>query len=128
MPSDVKTLASPLAGLIVLVLPIAGVLAAGALFDWGRWVVRTAGLAGVAGLVVTAAFVVNLGIARRCDHQTNRPVISLVLSRGDCERTAKAWTGAAAIAGVATSVGAEALRRRRPAPAGAGGGPCVQPR
>jgi hypothetical protein len=87
--------------------------------EWSRWVHRTAGALGVAGLVLAAVATVNLGVPRTCATQasgggpvlkeTNRPVISVVLGGDDCYAEA---LGQFEIVGVIV-VGVSALAVRR---------------
>ena len=127
-----RTLAHPLALLIVITAPIALVGAAAAAVDWGRWMLRSAGIVGVAGIVLTGIAVVNLGVPRRCAttqqaKAVNRPIISLATDDGDCERAAVGWTAAAVATGVAASGVVEVLRRSRRR-AGAGAAPSAPTR
>lgn len=107
-----RSLAFSLAVLIVLAVPIAAVGAAISAGQWARWLYRAGGILGIAGLVLTAVFLVNLVVPRTCSttslpgktvREVNRPIISLVLGDGDCFRSAMAQTQGAALAGVATS-------------------------
>lgn len=121
-----RSLAFSLAVLIVLAVPIAAVGAALSAGQWARWLYRAGGVLGIAGLVLTAVFLVNLVVPRTCSttalpgnalREVNRPIISLVLGDGDCFRSAMAQAQGAALAGVATSAVVamvDGTGRRRP--------------
>ncbi|MCU1379699.1 MAG: hypothetical protein JWN29_2682 [Acidimicrobiales bacterium] len=114
-----RTLAFPLALLLVVAAPIVAVGALTAAGHWGRWLVRTGGLLGLAGLMVTAVASVNLFVPRTCSSTTtpehNRPVISLVLGHDGCFRSAVAQLQVAALTGLTASLAVQAvsIRRRR---------------
>jgi hypothetical protein len=122
----VRSLAFSLAILIVVAVPIALVGLTASAGHWARWLYRAGGLIGVAGLVLTAVFVVNLVIPRSCSttsipghtvHEVNRPILSLVLGDGSCFRSAMGAAEAATLVGVASSTVVALLDRRRRAPA-----------
>ena len=137
-----RSLAFSLAVLIVLAAPIAALGLASSAGRWARWLVRMGGALGIVGLVLTAAFVVNLVVPRSCStasspgatvHEVNRPFVSIAIGDGDCFRSAVAQAQGAVLAGVATSaLVALADRRRRgreirpSAPAGAGASPAAR--
>ena len=125
----VRTLAAPLAVLLVAAAPIVAIGACTSAGQWGRWLVRTGGVAGVVGLVVTGAATVNLGVPRTCGSspdEVNRPVISLVLGDGDCFREALGQLALVGLTGVAASAGvvAAARRSRRGGAGAAPAAPC----
>lgn len=111
----------PLAYLIVICSAVAAVLFVRTVVHWTRWLLAAAGAIGIAGLVLAAGAVVNLGVSRTCASQrlggqvlkeTNRPVISVVLGGDDCYADA---LGQFEILGViVVAVSAEAVRRSRP--------------
>jgi hypothetical protein len=109
----VRSLAFPLALLIVLAAPIVAVGAAVSARQWARWLYRAGGILGVVGFVLTGVFVASLVVPRTCAttssspsavvHEVNRPIISLVLGDGECFRSAMAQAEGAVLAGVASS-------------------------
>jgi hypothetical protein len=108
----VRTLAFPLACLLVLAVPLALVAAAHGIVRWGRWVAEVAGVVGIAGLVVAGGFAVNLLVPRTCDRievpggaieEVNRPLLSLAVGDGGCFRSAVGQLQLVGLAGVATS-------------------------
>lgn len=105
-----RTLAFPLAVLLVVLTPLAVIGLVSGADQWARWLLRVGGAVGVAGLVLTAVAVVNLLVPRTCSKdpvvEVDRPVISLVLGRGDCFRSALAQTQVAVLVGVGASVAA----------------------
>lgn len=123
-----RSLAYPLALLLVVAIPVAalGLLAGAEL--WARWMVRAGGLLGVVGVALTAAFAVNLVVPRTCStepvEEVNRPAISLVVGDGDCFRHALGQTQLAVLVGVAASV----VVVTRSARGGAGGATAVPSR
>lgn len=123
-----RSLASPLALVLVVAIPVAFLGFVAAAERWARWMVRAGGLVGVAGLAVTAASAVNLLVPRTCSdapvEEVNRPVISLVVGDGACFRDALGQAQLAALVGVAASV-AVVTRSGR---GGGGGAPAVPSR
>lgn len=116
-----RVLAFPLAFLVVLATPLLVVAAAAGLARWGRWVLRSAGALGVAGLVVTAGGAANLVVPRTCERievpggaieEVNRPLLSLAVGDGSCFRSAVGQLQLVALAGVATSVVASVAATR----------------
>lgn len=129
-----RSLAFPLAVLLVLLVPVALVAGAAGVAQWGGWVVRSAGVVGIIGLVVTAGFAVNLLVPRTCARievpggafeEVNRPLLSLAVSDGECYRSAVTQLGFVGLAGLATSVAAAVLSRRS-APDDSGAAPVVR--
>ena len=121
-----QTLAYPLALGIVVAAPIAAVGAAAGISQWSRWLVRTGGSLGIAGLAVTGLATANLIVARTCSTDETRsivepPIISAATGEGDCFRTAWGQMEGAALAGVGASA-LVLLRRARRDDAGAGPG------
>lgn len=109
-----RSLAFPLAVLIVVAVPLAGAAAVVAATRWGRWMVTVGGVAGVVGLLLTAGAVVSLGVARSCTgdddgEYINRPVLLLAVGDGDCRRDAVAEVGLVVLVGGLAS--AVAFRR-----------------
>jgi hypothetical protein len=122
----VHTLAFPLALLLVVAAPIAAVGALSTAAQWSRWMVRTGGLLGVAGLVVTGVATVNLLVPRTCGStpaEHNRPVISLVVGGGPCSRSAAAQLEVAVLAGLGASLLVWVRRTTRD---GVGGAPAAR--
>jgi hypothetical protein len=122
----VRTLAFPLALLLVVAAPIAAIGALSTAGQWARWMVRTGGLLGVAGLVVTGVATVNLLVPRTCASnptERNRPVISLVEGGGSCSRSAAAQLQLAVLAGLGASL---LVWVRRSARDGVGGAPAAR--
>jgi hypothetical protein len=119
-----RTLSHPLAYVIVIGSAVAAVLLVRLAVDWSRWVLGATGTAaGVAGLVLAAGAVVNLGVPRTCatEHlgdevvkETNRPAIAVVLGGDRCYAKA---LGQFEILGVIV-VGVSAVAIRRSARAG----------
>jgi hypothetical protein len=133
--ATVRSLAGPLALLLVALAPVVVVGAVSSAGRWGRWLVRTGGAVGIVGLVLTAVATVNLVVPRTCAsapvRAVNRPVLSLAVDDGDCFHSALGQVGLAGLVGVAASVGAAAVAQRRAtpsAPAGAGAAPAVPSR
>lgn len=126
MPVDVRTLAFPLAVLIVVLTPLAVIGLASSAEQWVRWLLRAGGAVGMAGVVLTAVATVNLLVPRTCAtepvEEVNRPLISLVLGSGDCFRSALAQAQVAALVGVTASVAAVTRSER----VGGGAGPAVR--
>ena len=124
----VRSLAFPLAILIVVLTPLAVIGFVSGADQWARWLLRTGGALGVAGLVLTAMACVNLLVPRTCAgdpvEEVNRPLISLVLGSGDCFRSALAQAEVAALVGIAASVVAVTRSGR----AGDGAAPAVPAR
>jgi hypothetical protein len=104
----VHTLAFPLALLLVVAAPVVAIGALSTAGRWGRWLVRTGGLLGVLGLIVTAVATVNLLVPRTCAStpvaERNRPAISLAVGDGNCFRSAVAQLEVAALAGLGASL------------------------
>jgi hypothetical protein len=98
-----------LRGLIAVVIvagvPALAVLAGYGLWRWARWIGR-AGAVGIAGLVLTAAAVGNLGISRTCDDRgtRTRPVLGAVVEPGACRRAGLAQVDLALLTGLAASL------------------------
>lgn len=122
-----RTLAYPLALLVVLVVPALLVGAAAAALRWGRWLVTVGGVLGLVGIALVAGAAVNLFVPRTCDAgggpaatppRVNRPIISLAVDDGACFRAASAQLTLAPLAGVATS---SLVLLRRSSRRGAGG-------
>lgn len=118
-----RAFAYPLAVLIVAAACFGAVALVVGAAAWSRWIVRVGGVVGVAGLVLTAAAVVNLFVARTCAEtetamgpltERNRPALSVVLDDGPCFRSALAQVQVVALATVATS--SVALARARATP------------
>lgn len=112
-----RSLAYPLALLLVVAIPVAFLGFVVAAEAWARWMVRAGGMIGVAGLALTAAFAVNLLLPRTCSdvpvEEVNRPVISLVVGDGSCFQDALGQTQLAALVGLGASV-AVVARSSRP--------------
>ena len=129
-----RSLAGPLALLLVALAPVVVVGAVSSAGQWGRWMVRAGGVAGVVGLVLTAAATVNLVVPRTCAttpvKAVNRPVLSLAVDDGDCFRSALGQVGLAGLLGVAASAAVAALSgaRRWSRGDGAGAAPAVPSR
>ena len=122
-----RSLAGPLALLIVVASPVAALGAITAASQWARWILRAGGIVGVVGLVLTAAAVVNVLVPRTCattadQREVNRPVLSVAVDDGDCFRSGLGQLELAGLVGVATSA-VVALRLRRSAPGAGGGAP-----
>jgi hypothetical protein len=113
----VRPLAFPLALLLVVAAPVVAVGALTTAGHWGRWLVRTGGLLGVAGLALTTAATVNLFVPRTCSSaaipERNRPVISLAVGDGSCFRSAVAQVQVAALTGLTASLAVQAVSARR---------------
>lgn len=129
-----RSLAFPLAVLLILLVPVALVAGAAGVAQWAGWVVRSIGVVGIVGLVVTAGFAVNLLVPRTCARlevpggvfeERNRPLFSLAVSDGDCYRSAVTQLELVGLAGLATSVTA-AVSARRSARGGSGAMPAVR--
>ena len=123
-----RSLAGPLALLLVAAAPVVVVGAVSAGGQWGRWLVRTGGVVGIVGLVLTAAATVNLVVPRTCAttpvKAVNRPVLSLAVDEGDCFHRALGQVGLAGLVGVAASLAAAATATRSGRD-GAGAAPAV---
>jgi hypothetical protein len=123
--ATVRSLAGPLALLLVALAPIVVLGAASSAGRWGRWLVTSGGLIGVAGLVLTAVATVNLLVPRTCAtepvKQENRPILSVAVGDGDCFRSAVGQVGLAGLVGVAASLAVAAWSTRRATPSGRGG-------
>jgi hypothetical protein len=93
------------AAIVVAAVPALAVLAGYGLWRWARVMARAGALA-VAGLALTAAAVVNLGVPRTCDDRgtRNRPVLAAVVERGDCRRSATAQVDLALLTGLVASL------------------------
>lgn len=112
------TLAYPLGVLIVVAAPIVALTAVRLGWQWARWLVRTGGALGVAGLMLTGAATVNLAVARTCSSDAagktvNRPIISAATGEGDCFRRAMAQLELATLAGVGASASVLLRQARR---------------
>jgi hypothetical protein len=126
--ATVRSLAGPLALLIVVAAPVLVIgLVLGAA-DWARWLVRAGGVVGIAGLVLTAVATVNLFVPRTCATEpveaVNRPLLSLAVDDGDCFHTGLAAVGFLGLAAAATSAVVMG-RSTRSGRAGAGAAPAV---
>jgi hypothetical protein len=114
--ATVRSLAGPLALLLVALAPIVVLGAVTSVGQWGRWLVRTGGLVGILGLVLTAGAAVNLLVPRTCAttpvKRVNRPVLSLAVGDGGCFRDALGQVGLAGLVGVAASAAVAALATR----------------
>jgi len=124
----VETLAYPLALFIIVAAPVAVIGAAAGVSQWSRWLVRTGGLVGLAGLVVTGAATINLAVARTCatdqaGKTVEPPIISAATGEGDCFRTAWGQLEGAALAGVGASALVLLRRARRDGAGAAPGAP-----
>jgi hypothetical protein len=117
----VRSLAYPLAVLLVAALCFGAVALAVGAVSWGRWALRVGGAAGVAGVVLTAVAAVNLAVPRTCAEldtatgpvsQTNRPAISVVLDDGPCFRSGLAQVQLVVLAVLATTIVTLAADRR----------------
>jgi hypothetical protein len=126
--ATVRSLAGPLAVLIMAMAPFVLVGVGLAAVDWAKWLVRVGGYVGIAGLVLTAAAVVNLGVSRTCAttpvKQVNRPVLSIAVDDGDCFDGALGAVGLVAAAVAATSL-ATVVVATRSGRADAGAAPAV---
>jgi hypothetical protein len=91
--------------MVVAVVPAATVLAVYGLWRWARLMVRAGGIA-LAGLTLTAAAMVNLGVPRTCDDTgtRNRPALAAVVEQGHCRRTSTAQVDLALLTGVVASL------------------------
>jgi hypothetical protein len=125
----VRSLAGPLALLLVALAPIVVLGAITSSRRWGRWLVRTGGAVGVVGLVLTTAATVNLLVPRTCSSapvaKRNRPILSLAVGDGDCFQDALGQVGVAGLVGVAASAAVAALATRS-GRGGAGAAPAVR--
>jgi hypothetical protein len=112
----VRSLAGPLALLLVALAPVVALGAVSSAGQWGRWLVRAGGVVGILGLVLTAAATVNLLVPRTCATAPvkimNRPVLSIAVDEGDCFRTALGQVGLAGLVGVTASIAAAAWSTR----------------
>jgi hypothetical protein len=114
--ATVRSLAGPLALLLVAAAPVVVLGAVTSAGQWGRWLVRAGGVVGIVGLVLTALATVNLVVPRTCAsapvEAVNRPVLSLAVDDGDCFHRALGQVGLAGVVGVAASVAAAAVALR----------------
>ncbi|MCU1483893.1 MAG: hypothetical protein JWN67_639 [Actinomycetia bacterium] len=129
-----RSLAGPLALLLVALAPVAALGAVSSAGQWGRWLVRAGGVVGILGLVLTAAATVNLLVPRTCAtapvKTMNRPVLSIAVDEGDCFRSALGQVGLAGLVGVTASAAVAAMTgaRRWSRGDGAGAAPAVPSR
>ena len=113
-----ETWARPLAWLIVALAPLVALAAGFYATRWARWLVRTGGTLGIAGLILTGGAAVNLLVARTCASgaqgtTVQRPIMSAVTGEGTCFRTAWGQLQLVTLAGVGVSAVVQLRRGRR---------------
>jgi hypothetical protein len=85
---------------------------------WARWLVRTGGTVGIAGLILTSGAAVNLLVPRTCASDAlgrtiQRPIVSAATGEGNCLRTALGQLELVALTGVGASAVVQFRRGRR---------------
>lgn len=120
-----RALAYPLAVLLLAGIGAGAVALVVGSTTWARWVLRTGGIGGALGLLLTAAAAGNLFVSRTCAEaetavgtitEVNRPAFSVVVDDGSCFRSGLAQVQLLVLAVVVTSgVSLVTAGERRPA-------------